>query len=181
MSTDQDRATPEERDRSPIARPRAGPAQRGSGSDGKAFYPEARERWVCPVSKCQDSAAHPLDECGEFKDLSVSQRRKCSRNGVAASAASRTAGIGRLAAGATVGSDFDGMACWGWCLRQGRTRLRAEGVNSNDLKGKPLREARTTLGGSPARLTVGVDEAKESCRGDKRIHGVSPLLARTES
>ncbi len=31
---------------------------------------------MCPVSECQDSAAHPLDECGEFKDLSVSQKRK---------------------------------------------------------------------------------------------------------
>jgi hypothetical protein len=31
---------------------------------------------MCPVSKCQDSTAHPLDEFGGFKDLSVSQRRK---------------------------------------------------------------------------------------------------------
>ncbi len=31
---------------------------------------------MCPVSKCRDSAAHPLDECGEFRDLSISQRRK---------------------------------------------------------------------------------------------------------
>jgi hypothetical protein len=75
-STDQDGATPEEKDRSPIARPRAGPAQQGSGSDGKALRPGAGECWVCAVSKCQDSAAHPLDECGGFKDLSVSQRRK---------------------------------------------------------------------------------------------------------
>ncbi len=75
-STGQDEATPEERDRSPIARPRAGPTQWGSGSDGKVFYLETGERWVYPVSKCQDSATHPLDECGEFKDLSVSQRRK---------------------------------------------------------------------------------------------------------
>jgi hypothetical protein len=75
-SADRDGATPEERDRSPAKRPRAGSAQRGSGSDGKAFHPEAGERWACPVSKCQDSAAHPLGECGEFRDLSVSQRRK---------------------------------------------------------------------------------------------------------
>jgi hypothetical protein len=31
---------------------------------------------ACPFSKCQDSAAHPLDECGEFKSLSVPQRRE---------------------------------------------------------------------------------------------------------
>jgi hypothetical protein len=75
-SADRERATPEERDRSPAARPRAESAQRGSGSDGKAFHPEAGERWACPVSKCQDSAAHHLDECGEFRELSVTQRRK---------------------------------------------------------------------------------------------------------
>jgi hypothetical protein len=103
---------------------------------------------------------------------------RCSRNGIAASAASRTAGIGRLAAGATVGSDFGGIACWGWCRRQGRTRLRAEGVSSNDLKGKLLREARTPLGGSPARLTAGAAGAKESCRGGRQTCSVSPHLAR---
>jgi hypothetical protein len=75
-STDQDGATTEQRDRSPITRSRAGPAERGSGSDGKALCPGAGECWACPISKCQDSAAHPLDECGEFRDLSVSQRRK---------------------------------------------------------------------------------------------------------
>jgi hypothetical protein len=75
-SADRDGATPEERDRSPAARPRAGSAQRGSESDGKAFHPETGERWACPVGKCEDSAAHPLDECGEFRDLSVTQRRK---------------------------------------------------------------------------------------------------------
>jgi hypothetical protein len=166
-STDRDGATPEEMDRSPIARPGAGPAQRGSGSGGKALCPEAGERWVCPVSKCQDSAIHPLDECGKFKDLRSPKGGRCSRSGIAASAASRTAGTGRLAAGATVGSDFVGIACWGWCRRQRRTRLRAEGVSSNDLKGKLLREARTPLGGSPARLTADAAEAKESCRGDK--------------
>ncbi len=57
-------------------RPRAGSAQRGSAPDGEASHPEAGKRWACPVSKCQDSATHPLDECGEFRDLSVSQRRK---------------------------------------------------------------------------------------------------------
>jgi hypothetical protein len=68
--------TPEERDRSPAARPRVRSAQRGSESGSKTLHPGAEEDWACPVSKCQDSAAHPLDECGEFRDLSVTQRRK---------------------------------------------------------------------------------------------------------
>jgi hypothetical protein len=56
---------PEERDRSPAARPRARPrarsVQRGSESGSKTLRPGAGEDWTCPVSKCQDSAAHPLD------------------------------------------------------------------------------------------------------------------------
>jgi hypothetical protein len=75
-SAGRDEAALEERDRSPIARPGTGPAERGSGPDGKTLRPGAGECWMCPVSKCQDSVAHPLDECGGFKDLSVSQRRK---------------------------------------------------------------------------------------------------------
>ncbi len=65
-----------ERDRSPTARPRVRSVQRGSESGSKTPHPGAAEDWACPVSKCQDSAAHPLDECGEFRDLSVTQRRK---------------------------------------------------------------------------------------------------------
>ncbi len=75
-STGQTEATSEERDRSPAARLRAESAQRGSESDSKVLHPGAGEYWACPVSKCQGSAAHPLDECGEFRDLSVTQRRK---------------------------------------------------------------------------------------------------------
>jgi hypothetical protein len=69
-------ATLEERVRSPATRPRARSAQRGSKPDGETLRPGAGEDWACPVSKCQDSAAHPLDECGEFRELSVTQRRK---------------------------------------------------------------------------------------------------------
>jgi hypothetical protein len=65
-----------ERDRSPTTRPRVRSVQRGSESGSKTPHPGAGEDWTCPVSKCQDSAAHPLDECGEFRDLSVTQRRK---------------------------------------------------------------------------------------------------------
>jgi hypothetical protein len=68
--------TPEERDRSPAARPRVRFAQRGSRSGDETPRPGAGEDWTCPVSKCQDSAAHPLDECEEFRGLSVTQRRK---------------------------------------------------------------------------------------------------------
>ncbi len=75
-SAGQTKVTLEERDRSPAARPRARSVQRGSESGSKTLHPGAVEDWACPVSKCQDSAAHPLDECGEFRELSVTQRRK---------------------------------------------------------------------------------------------------------
>jgi hypothetical protein len=68
--------TPEERDRSPAARPRVRSVQRGSKSGDATPHPGAGEDWTCPVGKCQDSAAHPLDECEEFRGLSVTQRRK---------------------------------------------------------------------------------------------------------
>ncbi len=67
------KAAPEERDRSPAARPRAGSAQRGRKSAEGALHPGAGEDWVCPVGGCQDSAAHPLDECEEFRSLPVTQ------------------------------------------------------------------------------------------------------------
>jgi hypothetical protein len=67
---------PEERDRNPAARPRARSAQRGRKSNEEAPHPGAGEDCTCPVGKCQDSAAHPLDECEEFRGLSVTQRRK---------------------------------------------------------------------------------------------------------
>jgi hypothetical protein len=68
--------TPEERDRSPAARPRVRSEQRGRRSSDETPHPGAGEDWTCPVGKCQDSAAHPLDECEEFRGLSVTQRRK---------------------------------------------------------------------------------------------------------
>ncbi len=66
----------EERDRSPAARPRARSAQRGRKPGKGAPHPGAGEDWTCPVGKCQDSTAHPLDECEEFRGLSVTPRRK---------------------------------------------------------------------------------------------------------
>ena len=62
--------------KSPIASPGAEPAERGSGPNGEMLRLGAGEHWACPISECQDSAAHPLEECGEFKSLSVPQRRK---------------------------------------------------------------------------------------------------------
>jgi hypothetical protein len=50
-SAGQAEVAPEERDRSPAARPRAGSAQWGSGSDSKTLHPGAGEYWACPVSK----------------------------------------------------------------------------------------------------------------------------------
>jgi hypothetical protein len=50
--------------------------QRGRRSGEEAPHPGAGEDWACPVGKCQDSAAHPLDECEEFRGLSVTKRRK---------------------------------------------------------------------------------------------------------
>ena len=52
---------------SPTAKPGAGPAERGSGPDGKTLRLGEGEQWTCPVGECQDSTAHPLDECEEFK------------------------------------------------------------------------------------------------------------------
>ncbi len=180
-STDQDGATPEERDRSQIARPRAGPAHRGSGSDGKALRPgggnvgcvlsaSARIRRLTPWMNVRDSRTYQSPKGG-----------RCSRSGAAGNAASRTVGIGRLAAGATVGSCFVGTTCWGWCRRQERTRLRAEGASSDNPKEKLPGKARAPLWGCPTRSAAGAAKAKESCRGDKQTRGVSPLLARARS
>jgi hypothetical protein len=68
-----------EGNRDPTPGFRAGPAERGSRSDTRVLRPEAGEHWTCPVSECQDSAVHPLDECEEFKSLSVPQREKAVR------------------------------------------------------------------------------------------------------
>jgi hypothetical protein len=65
-------ATPE-KDRSPTPGPRV---ERGSGSDGGKLRPEAGEHWACPMRRCRDSTAHPLDECERFRNLSVSQWEK---------------------------------------------------------------------------------------------------------
>jgi hypothetical protein len=73
--TDREEAAPEG-NRDPTPGSRAGPTERGSRSDARMLRPEAGEHWTCPVSECQDSAVHPLDECEEFKSLSVPQREK---------------------------------------------------------------------------------------------------------
>ncbi len=80
VGTDRDGAALEE-SRGPTARSGAGPVERGSGPDGEMPRTGAGERWACPISRCQDLAAHPLDECGEFKSLSVPRRRKVIKEG----------------------------------------------------------------------------------------------------
>ncbi len=155
--------------------------EQGSESDGKTPRPGAGECWVCPVSKCRDSTTHP-QRSSEDSGISRSPKEeRCSRIGVAASATSRTVGIGRLAAGATVGSGFGDITRWGWCRRRERIRLRAEGSSSETPKVKLPGEARAPLGESPVRLTTGAVRAKESRHGGRRTCGVFPPLARTEN
>ncbi len=73
--TDRKNAAPEG-GRDPTPRSRAGPAERGSGSDDEVLRPGAGEHWACPIRECQDSTTHPLDECERFKSLPVPQREK---------------------------------------------------------------------------------------------------------
>jgi hypothetical protein len=68
-----------EGDEDPTPRTRAGPAERGSGSDGGVLRPGAGGHGVCPIRECQDTTTHPLDECERFKSLSVPQREKVIR------------------------------------------------------------------------------------------------------
>jgi hypothetical protein len=77
--SDQDEVAPGG-ERSQTARSEAGPAERGRGPNGEMLRPGAGEHWACPISKCQDAAAHPLDECDEFKSLSVPQREKAIKD-----------------------------------------------------------------------------------------------------
>jgi hypothetical protein len=73
--TDRKNAAPKG-DRDPTLRSRAGPAERGSGSDDGVPRPGAEEHWACPTRGCRDPATHPLDECERFKSLPVPQREK---------------------------------------------------------------------------------------------------------
>jgi hypothetical protein len=161
---------PERDQRSGGADPTARPSARERGSAGRVLSARARIRWLTPWMNVENSGTYQSPKGG-----------RCSKGGVAASAASRTAGIGRLAAGATVGSGFGGITCWGWYRRQGWTRLRTEGISRDNPKERLPGEARAPLGGSPARVAAGAVEARESRRGGRQICGASPLLARTGS
>jgi len=37
--------------------------------------PQEARKWTCPVGECQEAVAHPLSECKEFGELSVTKRR----------------------------------------------------------------------------------------------------------
>ncbi len=107
-SADRAGATPEERDRSPAARPKAGSVQRGANLTVKRSALE-RGRTGRVLSASVRIRQPTLW-------MSVENSRKCrllrgerrSRSGTAASAASRIAGTGRLVAGVTSGSGFGG-------------------------------------------------------------------------
>ncbi len=105
---------PTEKERSPANRSRAGPVQRERkpaeraerapplerGRSGRALSASARIRRPTLWTSARGSKTCWLPRGG---------RR--SKNGIAASAASRTAGTGRLARGATVESGFGGITC----------------------------------------------------------------------
>jgi hypothetical protein len=107
-SADQAETTPEEMDRSPAARPRVRSVQRGSESGSKGLHPGVGEDWTCPVSNFrirQPTHWMSVESSGTCRSPRGGRR---SRSGIAACAASRIAGIGRLVAGATTGSGFGG-------------------------------------------------------------------------
>jgi hypothetical protein len=174
---DREGATPEG-GRDPTPRSRAGLVERGSGSDGEMLRPGAGERWTCPVSECQDSAAHSLDECEKFKSLSVPQREKAVKE------------WNRCECCLTDCRDRNtGSRCYRRIRfrrhhllrlvpRQWQTRPEARGVSSNGLGGKPRKGTRTPPEESPTRMTAGTAEAKGSCRGDRQACGVFPRSAR---
>ncbi len=58
-STGRDGAAPEERDRSPVVRPKAGLTQRGSAPDGEASHPEAGERWALSCQRVSGLGSSP--------------------------------------------------------------------------------------------------------------------------
>ncbi len=178
-STDRAEMTPEERDRSPAARPRARSAQWGSRSGNKTPHPGGGEDWTCPVGKCQDSAAHPLDECGEFRGLSVTQRRKAIR-------------------------EWDRCECCLTDCRDRKTGIRcyrligfrrhhllrlvsqtradqAEGVGSSSLEERLTGQAGTPPMGSLARPAEDAAAAKGPRRRGRRICGASLQWAGREN
>jgi hypothetical protein len=155
---------------SPIARFGAEPAERGSGPKGKTLRLGAGEHGACPVSECQNSAAHPLDECEEFKDLSVPQRKKAIK-------------------------EWNRCEC---CLMDCRDRktgsrcYRRIGFRRHHLlglvpqgeanqAGSKRRQQQRPRKEGPTRTTAGAAEAKESYRGDRRTCGTFPCSARTRS
>jgi hypothetical protein len=96
----------EVRDRSPAARPRARSVQRGSEFGSKTLRPDAGEDWaLASVGIRQHTLWMSVESSGACRSPRGGRR---SRSGIAACAASRTAGTGRLVAGVTTGSGFAG-------------------------------------------------------------------------
>ncbi|MFO0002050.1 MAG: hypothetical protein ACK559_13045, partial [bacterium] len=151
-----------------------GPAERGSGPDGKAFRPGAGERWVCPVNMCRDSATHPLDECGGFKSLSVPQRRKAIKEW------NRCECCLMDCRDRKTGSRCYRRAGFRWhCLLGLVPQARA---NQTESGGRQQQQPRGKAAkGGPARITAGAAGAQGSCRGERQTCGVSPRSAKTRS
>jgi hypothetical protein len=178
--TDQEGATLGENG-SPTARPGAGP--RSGGVDPMARRPawERGSIGLAPSASARNRQLTPWMSARSSRTYRSPRGRGRSRSGIAVSAASWTVETGRPAAGATVESDSVGTTCWGWCRRQGQTRPGVRGVGSNDLGGKPPREARTPPEEGPTRTAAGAVEAKGSHRKDRQTCGAFPRSARIRS
>ncbi len=97
VPTEETRAVPMAARKVPNRKAKAAPAAREGDSTeeaevvfmsiGRASSNEAemaspsreREQWACPINECRETAAHPLDSCKGFGDLSVTKRRKVLR------------------------------------------------------------------------------------------------------
>ncbi len=97
--------------RSPIARPGAEPAERGSGPNGEMLRLGAGEHWACPINSAWIRWLTPWTSARNSRAYQFPRGRKLSRSGITVSAASWTVGTRRPAAGATVGSDSGGITC----------------------------------------------------------------------
>jgi hypothetical protein len=148
-------ATLEEMDRSPAARPRARSVQRGSESGSRTLHPGAGEDWACPVSKCQDSAAHPLDECGEFRELSVTQRRKVIKEWDRCECCLTDCRDRKTGSKCYRRIGFRRHHLLRLVSQTRANRPRAEGISSGSLRERPARQAGMPFGGSPARTGGG--------------------------
>jgi hypothetical protein len=168
-------------ERSPTARSGAEPAERGSGPNGKVLRQGAGEHWACPISGCQDSAAHPLDKCEEFKNLSVPQREKAikewnrcecclldCRDKKTGSRCYRPVGFRR--------HHLLGLVPQATANQAGGRRRQQQ-----RLRRKAAREGQNTRRGEPDQDNSGRSRGQGSYRGGKQTCGAFLRSARTRS